>query len=387
MGGHNINRIIVSATAIGLLVGCAGSPLGSNVQRSLEPDPQLEDAPESGNTDGSANDSDTAADLEKTDTVAPASPIEPREGEPTTPPESDVSRDLSATQGAGGARSAVAEPGEPDFIGPVWNPEIVSSQLETELPAEDLAGVPPELQDYVQELWALQVLELSRPPDNSEKSPAEGGTAAGAFNQAITRREYAQWLFETNNRFYDGSAGKRIRAATVADQPAFKDVPPEAADFAAIQGLADAGIIPSALTGNSTAVTFRPDAPVTREDLILWKVPLDTRAALPQTSPEAVTETWGFQDTASIEPLALRAIAADFQLGDFANIRRAFGYTTLLRPDKAVTRAEAAAVLWRFGTQTDGITAVDVLAAAEAAADGAASNQEETVTGPREEEN
>ena len=149
----------------------------------------------------------------------------------------------------------------------------------------------------------------------------------------------------------------------------FQDVPTTDPDFAAIQGLAAAGILPSALTGNSTAVTFQPDAPLAREDLILWKIPLDTRSALPTTSPEAVTGTWGFQDTASIEPLALRAVAADFQLGDLANIRRAFGYTTLFRPDKAVTRAEAAAVLWRFGTQTDGNSAARVLASREGEAE------------------
>jgi len=144
------------------------------------------------------------------------------------------------------------------------------------------------------------------------------------------------------------------------DTPAFTDVPATDPDYAAIQGLAEAGIIPSAFGGNSTAVNFRPDDPLVREDLILWKVPLDTREALPTTTPETVTETWGFQDTTEIEPLALRAIAADYQLGDFSNFRRAFGYTTLFRPDKSVTRAEAAAVLWRFGTQTEGRTAVEV---------------------------
>ena len=81
----------------------------------------------------------------------------------------------------------------------------------------------------------------------------------------------------------------------------FQDVPTTDPDFAAIQGLAAAGILPSALTGNSTAVTFQPDAPLAREDLILWKIPLDIRSALPTTSPEAVTGTWGFQDTASID--------------------------------------------------------------------------------------
>lgn len=180
------------------------------------------------------------------------------------------------------------------------------------------------------------------------------------FNQPISRRRYAQWLFTLNNRFYADDRAKRLRPGRSSDTPAFQDVPPSDRDFAAIQGLAEAGIIPSTLTGNSTAVNFRPDAPLTRETLVLWKIPLDTRTALPDTTPTAVSETWGFQDVNAVEPLALRAIAADFQLGDFANIRRAFGYTTLLQPSKAVTHAEAAAALWRFGTQTEGITASEV---------------------------
>lgn len=120
-------------------------------------------------------------------------------------------------------------------------------------------------------------------------------------------------------------------------------------------------MIPSPLTGSSTALTFRPDAPLTRKDLILWKVPLDTRQPLPQATPAAVAEAWGFQDAGKIEPRALQAVLADYQNGDFANILRAFGYTTLFQPDKAATRAEAAAVLWRFGNSTEGITAEEVL--------------------------
>ena len=52
---------------------------------------------------------------------------------------------------------------------------------------------------------------------------------------------------------------------------------------------------------------------------------------------------------------------ADFQNGDLSNIRRIFGYTTLFQPKKPVTRAEAAASLWYFGFQGDGITAQEVL--------------------------
>ncbi|HEY9659228.1 MAG TPA: S-layer homology domain-containing protein, partial [Allocoleopsis sp.] len=149
--------------------------------------------------------------------------------------------------------------------------------------------------------------------------------------------------------------------AVASDQPTFQDVPSSDPDFGVIQGLANAGLIPSPLSGDSTVVTFRPNTPLTREEMILWKVPVDLRQALPNATIEAVQQSWGFQDAARIDPKALRAVLADYQNGDLANIRRAFGYTTLFQPKKAATRAEAAAALWFFGLQADGISAKDAL--------------------------
>nr|WP_242016745.1 S-layer homology domain-containing protein [Trichocoleus sp. FACHB-46] len=144
-------------------------------------------------------------------------------------------------------------------------------------------------------------------------------------------------------------------------KPVFQDVPKTNPDFEVIQGLAEAGIIPSPLSGEATVVSFRPDAPLTREVMLLWKLPLDTRQALPAASLDAVKETWGFQDAGKIDPKALRAVLADFQNGDLANIRRALGYTTLFQPKKSVTRAEAAATLWYFGSQGEGLSALELL--------------------------
>jgi hypothetical protein len=138
-------------------------------------------------------------------------------------------------------------------------------------------------------------------------------------------------------------------------------VPKTDIDFPVIQGLAETGLIPSPLSGDSTAVLFRPDAPLTREQLILWKIPLDTRQPLPTANLEAVNQTWGFQDTAKIDPKALRAVLADFQNGQQSNIRRVFGYTTLFQPKKPVSRGEAAAALSYFGTQDEGISAGEAL--------------------------
>lgn len=228
----------------------------------------------------------------------------------------------------------------------------------TALPANaynDLATAPQDLRKPLSELAQLGVLKLSSNP--KEKSTA----IAFGPNKPVSRREYARWLFETNNLLYSDRAAQQIRPASSASQPTFRDIPRTDPDFAAIQGLAEAGIIPSALSGDPTAVTFRPDAQLSREAMLLWKVPMDTRQPLPTATLEAIQQAWGFQDAARIDPKAQKAVLADYQNADLSNIRRVFGYTTLLQPKKPVTRAEAAATLWYFGYQGEGISAQDVL--------------------------
>ena len=219
----------------------------------------------------------------------------------------------------------------------------------------DLNKAPQELQRYLADLAQLGVLNLS--PAGQTK------TTATTFspNKPVSRREYARWLFEANNRLFSDRAAQQIRSASGSAQPAFRDVPPTDADLAAMQGLAEAGIIPSSLSGNPTAVNFRPEAQLSRETMLLWKVPMDTRQPLPTSTLDAIKQTWGFQDAARIDPIAQRAVLADFQNADLSNIRRVFGFTTLFQPKRAVTRAEAAATLWYFGYQGDGASAQDAL--------------------------
>ncbi|MBD1916852.1 S-layer homology domain-containing protein [Phormidium sp. FACHB-322] len=296
---------MVSGLSLLLVAGCAGSSL----EQSLEADPQLQDRPVF-----SGEEPETPAIAE-----AEPDPVEP-----------------------------VAEPTEADSPEPESSPEGNATAR--------LDEVPEDLRPYVQNWLTLGLVESAR-------QTADGTTAKPEFapNQTISRGEFAHWLITANNRFYKDVPAKRMRPAAAGTAPAFQDVPASHPYFAAIQGLAEAGIIPSAKTGNATAVTFRPDAPLTRETLVLWKVPLDSRAPLPTAAADAVATTWGFQDAAKIEPLAMRAVLADHQNGDFANIRRVFGYTTLFQPQKEVTQAEAAAALWRFGNQTEGISAEDLL--------------------------
>jgi hypothetical protein len=222
----------------------------------------------------------------------------------------------------------------------------------------DLDKLPQEVRQHIEDLAALGVLTVN--PSNAKSN---AGTTGSKFepNKAISRREFARWLVAANNQIYANRPGQQIRLASDSSQPAFQDVPRSHPDFPSIQALAEAGLIPSPLSGDSTAVLFRPDAPLTRENLILWKLPLDTRQALPAASLDAVKQTWGFQDAAKIDPKALRAALADFQNSDQSNIRRVFGYTTLFQPKKTVTRAEAALALWYFGSQGEGISAKEAL--------------------------
>ncbi|MDB9468720.1 S-layer homology domain-containing protein [Dolichospermum circinale] len=255
--------------------------------------------------------------------------------------------------------NSVTSPDNPQFVGPVLpktnNTKIVTqptSKSETLATPEfiDLQKAPPEWRSHIQDLALLGVFS-SDPKTTQEFLP----------NKIITRREYARWLVNANNTMYSNNPAKQIRLASPSTQPAFRDILPQDADFPLIQGLGEAGLINSTLSGDATAVLFRPDAPLTREQLLLWKVPLDTRQALPSANLEAVKQTWGFQDAGNIEPKALKAILADFQNAEQSNIRRVFGYTTLFQPKKPVTRAEAGAALWYFGTQGEGISATEAL--------------------------
>lgn len=304
-------------------VSCAGSSL----ETSLQADPRLQDQ-------GRFTETDAPPETPSDNGVAtPAEPgTESGQGSTSTLPQDGV--------------AIAPNPGQPDFIGPRppadWGGAGPS-------PSPDLADIPEDLQPYVQDWLALD-LKTTAP-----------GSPSWLPNQGISRGAYAQWLLATNNRFYNDQPQKRIRPGQASAKPAFQDVPPSHPQYGAIQGLAEAGIIPSSLSGSSTTLTFRPDAPLTRETLVLWKVPLDTRTVFPGASIEAVKTAWGFQDAATVDPLALRAVLADHQAGEFANILRAFGYTTLFQPKKAVTQAEAIATLWRFGGPTEGISARDLL--------------------------
>jgi S-layer homology domain len=307
--------LLLAAVAL-TLPACANSPWAESLERSFAPDPQLKNNP-----------------------VAI--------GLPTTTPSPSPSPVTAPSPPATATPKAASKPGDPNFIGPLPSAQLNASPSPAASPT-DLSQVPPEVQTYIIDLTNLGALQVT-------------GSNGFEPGKAMTRREYARWLVAANNLIYSNAPARKIRPGASTDQPAFRDVATTDPDFGAIQGLANAGVIPSGLSGDAGATNFRPNSPLTREDLIAWKVPVDIRRSLPNATIESVKESWGFQDTAKIAPNALRAVLADYQNGDLSNIRRAFGYTTLFNPKKTVSRAEAAGVLWFFGSQGDGLSAKDAL--------------------------
>jgi hypothetical protein len=272
-------------------------------------------------------------------------------------PQSTIAQWSNSSEAASTTKQTKPSIINPTVAAPALNNYAYNSANSSAIDFTDLDEVPPQLQQPLESVASLKILT----PYTKE---ANVDLAKFAPNEVITRGEYARWLIAANNRYYADNPGKKIYLATENNQPAFNDVNANHPDFVAIQSLAEAGLIPSRLTEDSTRLLFRPDAPLIRGDLVIWKVPLDTRKSLPKASIQAIEESWGFQDAADIDSSATRALYADFQNGDRANVRRMFGYTTLFQPKKPVTRAEAAASLWYFGFQGDGITAKEVLESA-----------------------
>ncbi|MEH2181997.1 S-layer homology domain-containing protein [Nostoc sp.] len=286
-------------------------------------------------------------------------------------PNSTATPQPTSTTNPNETTNAVPQPGNSQFIGPILptnlaaqppsttnNQTIPTATTNKSQVFNDLNKVSPELRQHIEDLAALGVLSTEA---NTTKSNSTNTTNQFEPGKIVTHREYARWLIAANNAVYAKNPAKQIRLASESTQPAFSDVSAKDPDFPAIQGLAEAGLIPSPLSGDSTVVLFRPDAPLTREQLLLWKLPLDTRQALPSANLDAVKQTWGFQDAAKIDSKALRAVLSDYQNGEQSNIRRVFGYTTLFQPKKPVTRAEAATALWYFGSQGEGVSATEAL--------------------------
>ncbi|CAG7892725.1 unnamed protein product [Brassica rapa] len=167
-----------------------------------------------------------------------------------------------------------------------------------------------------------------------------------------TRREFARWLVSASNVLSRNSASKVYPAMYIENvtELAFDDIAPEDPDFQFIQGLAEAGIISSKLSNHnmpsaeSSQLKFSPESPLSRQDLLSWKMALEFRQ-LPEGDSKKLYQLSGFLDIDKINPEAWPALIADLSAGENGITSLAFGRTRLFQPSKAVTKAQTAASL------------------------------------------
>ncbi|KAK6794488.1 hypothetical protein RDI58_007941 [Solanum bulbocastanum] len=170
-----------------------------------------------------------------------------------------------------------------------------------------------------------------------------------------TRREYARWLVSASSALSRTTVSKVYPAMYIENVTdlAFDDITPEDPDFPSIQGLAEAGLLSSKLSrrdmqssldDDQSPVFFCPESPLSRQDLVSWKMAIEKRR-LPNVDQKSVQRVSGFIDVDKIHPDAWPALVADLSSGEQGIVALAFGYTRLFQPDKPVTKAQAAIAL------------------------------------------
>ncbi|XP_022736010.1 uncharacterized protein LOC111289322 isoform X3 [Durio zibethinus] len=223
--------------------------------------------------------------------------------------------------------------------------EIKNSSLEVNNLNETLQVRPgkvlvPAVVDQVQgqALAALQVLKVIE----ADAQPSD----------LCTRREYARWLLSASSVLSRNTVSKVYPAMYIENvtELAFDDITPEDPDFSSIQGLAEAGLISSKLSNQDLLnddlgpFYFSPESPLSRQDLVSWKMALEKRQ-LPEADRKILYQISGFIDIDKINPDAWPALVADLSAGEQGIIALAFGCTRLFQPNKPVTKAQAAVAL------------------------------------------
>ncbi len=190
---------------------------------------------------------------------------------------------------------------------------------------EELATTP-----LIQDLARLGVFKGLFKESNTEFNPYE----------TITRAEYVTWLYKTHNAIAT-KASNKIQLAPAFD-PGFTDLDKTHPAYKYVASLANAGY-----SVGYDDKTFKPDAPITREEMLVIKVGIDKgKAFRPDASQMAYV--WKFSDSKAVDLRYTGYIHADYYVSN-PNIQRCFGKIGTLRPKQPVLRHEAAASLWQFG--------------------------------------
>jgi hypothetical protein len=185
-------------------------------------------------------------------------------------------------------------------------------------------------------------------------------TSSGAFNPGgtITRADYVRWLVKANNAIWAGDPSRQIRPSSDG-KSAYPDVATSHQDFAYIQGMYDSGF-----AVGFPDKTFKPDMPLTHEQMIAIKESVD-RGGVDKYYVDFWDSTMpNWKDRLQINKQFRGAIAEDAHADRTAtaqgqptyvidNVGRSFGAIAMFRPQHPVTRAEAALSIWKIGAHTD----------------------------------
>jgi outer membrane murein-binding lipoprotein Lpp len=250
------------------------------------------------------------------------------------------------------------------------SPPPVATESVKQVAFEDIKGVFGEKE--ITQLAQLGVFE----------------TTAGKFNpqQPITRSEFVRWLVRANNAIWSDKPDKTIREAE-GGQATFTDVPSTHPDFRYIQGVANAGI---AVGYDET--TFKPDQPLTREQMIAIKIGVDKggiedrilnpekKETMDSVKPDELAPgVPDWTDRKQISPKFIPAFNSQYYTFEevagsglsrredkFKNVDRTFGTIKAFRPQNPVTRAEAAACISLIGNHTTEQSKIDARTAEQA---------------------
>lgn len=268
-------------------------------------------------------------------TPTPESPLpsvatQPFEGgakpsiEAAATPSPSPSTQPSATPSVEPSTASSAEPSTVPSAQPTQAPSPNDGQPNPATPGlvafTDISEVPTK--KYVTELQALNVFETTEPTFR----PYE----------PVTRGEYITWLYQANNTMRRDK--EHLRLDPTFD-PEFSDLSPAHPAYKYVQAFANAGYA----VGYDDK-TFKPDQPITREEMIAIKIGLDT-----EKNHKPTTLGLKYSDTDQIDSRYTGFIRIDHVHN---NIERAFGNVKTLKPKQVVKRHEAAATLWKIGYDT-----------------------------------
>ncbi|KAJ8760459.1 hypothetical protein K2173_015126 [Erythroxylum novogranatense] len=174
-------------------------------------------------------------------------------------------------------------------------------------------------------------------------------------DELCSRREYARWLIRLNSLLERNPKHRIVPSISLSGSvvAAFDDISAEDSDFQYVQSLAEAGIIPSKLSGASSGsdstklekrFLFYPDRFISRQDLIDWKAQLEYE--VPSGIIEQMSGTKaGYMDVSKMSSDASPELLFDMTSQDRSIIRKVFGQTRRFQPNKPVTKAQVAVAL------------------------------------------